>query len=112
MNTSVRDAFSSAGNRIWYEYDFGSTTELVVSLSGHVEVALGQPVRAVARNEPPVWPCDVCGQAATEVCTQCLYDGRSFCCAKHAASHDCGDEMLLPVVNSQRMGICGYTGEG
>ncbi len=112
MNAPVRDALGSKGNRVRYEYDFGSTTELVVSFSGLVEAALGKPVRVVARNEPPVWPCDVCSQAATGVCPQCLYDGRGFCCAKHATSHDCGDEMLLPVVNSPRMGVCGYTGEG
>jgi len=111
MSMPVRNAFGSAGKRLRYEYDFGSTTELVVSLSGRVEAAVDKPARVVARNEPLVWPCDVCGEAATGVCTQCLYDGRGFCCAEHAISHDCGDEMLLPVVNSPRMGVCGYTGE-
>ena len=25
-------------------------------------------------------------------------------------NHDCGEEAILPVVNSPRMGVCGYTG--
>lgn len=112
MSVSIDKALTSAGNRVAYEYDFGSTTALVISHSGYVEAALGKPVRVVARNEPPVWACDTCGQPATDICTQCQYDERGFCCAQHATSHECGADMLLPVVNSPRMGVCGYTGEG
>lgn len=74
------------------------------------ETASGKAVRVVARNEPPIWPCDTCGQPATLVCAQCVYDGQAFYCAEHGPSHDCGEEMLLPVVNSPRMGVCGYAG--
>lgn len=112
MSVSIEKALTSAGNRVAYEYDFGSTTALVVSLSGHVEVALAKPIRVVARNEPPVWACDVCGEPATDICTQCQYDERGFCCAKHATKHQCGVDLLLPVVNSPRMGVCAYSGEG
>jgi hypothetical protein len=111
MNMRVGDALGSAGNRLGYEYDFGSTTELVITVSGEAQTASGRPVRVVARNEPPTWPCDACGEAATVVCAQCAYDGQGFCCADHALRHDCGEEMLLPVVNSPRMGVCGYTGK-
>lgn len=111
MSVSIEKALTLVGNRLGYEYDFGSTTALVVSDLGPVGVALGKPIRVVARNEPPVWPCDVCGAPATEICTQCLYDDQGFCCAKHATQHECGADMLLPVVNSPRMGVCGYTGE-
>jgi hypothetical protein len=109
MSTKVGEVFGSISNRLGYTYDFGSSTELVVSLSGFAEAGSGDPVRIVARNEPPIWPCDACGQAATGVCVQCAYEG-GFCCAEHGDSHDCGEEMLLPVVNSPRMGVCGYTG--
>jgi hypothetical protein len=111
MNTKVSDAFGAIAERLGYVYDFGSSTELVVSLSGTIEGTCKNAVRLVARNEPPIWPCDTCGEAATAVCTQCLYEGQGFCCAGHASTHDCGEEMLLPVVNSPRMGVCGYTGE-
>jgi hypothetical protein len=111
MNTKVTEAFGAAADRLGYVYDFGSSTELVVNLSGIVEGHSKEAVRLVARNEPPTWPCDECGDTAKAVCTQCLYEGKGFCCAAHASSHDCGEEMLLPVVNSPRMGVCGYTGE-
>ena len=111
MSTRIGDAFPSIGSRLGYVYDFGSTTELVVGYCGLTEAGSGKPVRLVARNEAPRWPCDVCGQAATAVCNQCLYEDRGFCCAQHGDDHDCGEEMLLPVVNSPRMGVCGYTGE-
>lgn len=111
MNRKIIEALGSIGSRLGYVYDFGSSTELVVSLSGSVEGGSGSPVRIVARNEPPSWPCDVCGQPATAVCAQCAYEGNGFCCTEHGSDHDCGEEMLLPVVNSPRMGVCGYTGE-
>ena len=111
MNTKVREAFGSAADRLGYVYDFGSSTELNVALSGAVEGSAKGVVRLVARNEAPTWPCDVCDEPATVVCAQCLYEGKGFCCTAHAPSHDCGDGMLLPVANSPRMGVCGYTGE-
>jgi hypothetical protein len=111
MRTRVGGAFFAVGDRLGYEYDFGSSTELVVSLSGSAEGRFGSPAHLVARNEAPTWPCEECGQPATAVCTQCAYEGKGFCCAEHAAGHGCGEEMMLPVVNSPRMGVCGYTGE-
>jgi hypothetical protein len=94
MNTKVSEAVG-LGDRLGYVYDFGSSTELGLA----------------ARNEPPTWPCDACGRAATAVCTQCLYERKGFCCSAHVSSHDCGEDMLSPVVNSPRMGVCGYTGD-
>jgi hypothetical protein len=110
MNAKVSDALG-AGDRLDYVYDFGSSTELLVRLLGGVNASSKGAVRLAARNEPPMWPCDACGKAATAVCAQCLYEGKGFCCAAHAPDHDCGENMLLPVVNSPRMGVCGYTGE-
>ena len=112
MSVLIEKALMSAENRLAYEYDFGSTTALVISHSGQIGAVLEHPVRVVARNEPIIWACDVCGEPATAICTQCVYDDRGFCCAKHATKHSCGTDMLLPVVNSPRMGVCGYTGEG
>ncbi len=110
MNTKVSEAVGP-GDHLDYVYDFGSSTELVVRLLGGVNASSKDTVRLAARNEPPTWPCDACGKAATAVCTQCLYEGKGFCCSAHGSSHDCGDDMLSPVVNSPRMGVCGYTGE-
>jgi len=35
----------------------------------------------------------------------------AFFCDAHADEHRCdGEEAILPIVNSPRMGVCGYTG--
>ncbi len=109
MNTRVLEVFRSVGDRIRYLYDFGSSTELEVGFAGFAEGIPRKPVVA-ARNEPLVWPCDVCGQPASSLCSDCQYSGGGFFCATHAQNHECGEEMLLPTVNSPRMGVCGYTG--
>jgi len=70
---------------------------------GSVNASSKDTVRLAARNEPPAWPSEACGKAATAVCTQCLYAGKGFCCSAHVSSHECGEDMLLPVVNSPRM---------
>jgi hypothetical protein len=57
-----------------------------------------------------VFPCVVCGQEATQVCTQCIYENEGWLCDACAPEHACGDELCLPVVNSPRVGMCGYAG--
>lgn len=111
MNAKLGGALGVVGERLGYVYDFGSSPELIVSLSGSADGSFRNAVQLAARNEPPIWPCDRCRQPATMVCAQCVHEDKGFCCADHATSHDCGEDMLLPVVNSPRMGVCGYTGE-
>jgi hypothetical protein len=77
-------------------------------------VRVGRPaVRLLVRNTPPTWPCATCGQPATAVCSYCLgAPSGPFACAAHLGEHDCGEmEGFLPVVNSPRMGVCGYAAE-
>lgn len=66
----------------------------------------------MARNEPPKLVCHICGQPATHVESASEYDApaETALCAVHARQSEYPDE-LLPVVNSPRVGICGYTGE-
>lgn len=43
----------------------------------------------------------------------CMDEGGAFYCAAHLKEHECDEEdVWLPVVNSPRMGTCGYTGAG
>lgn len=99
------------GLKFYHEYDFGSTTYLVLKVVSEEESKLkGKGVRVLARNEPPTIPCVKCGQPAVQVCGQCLYEGSGWLCKACARQHECGEEMLLPVVNSPRVGVCGYTG--
>jgi hypothetical protein len=71
-----------------------------------------EPLRLLSLNEAPVWECEVCGEDADWICTFCMYERENpFNCKLHAEDHDCEEpEMLLPVVNSPRMGMCGYEG--
>jgi len=95
--------------RFLHEYDFGSTTRLDMMCISERQGAL-KKIEILARNDLPDFVCKSCGKPAKEVCTECLYDGTGFLCEKCAKKHKCGEDMLLPVVNSPRMGVCGYTG--
>jgi hypothetical protein len=99
------------GTMFTHQYDFGSTTELALKVVSELEHGpADRKIQILARNEPPPIVCTSCGQPATRVCTQCLYDGKGWLCDKCVGTHKCDDEMLLPVVNSPRVGVCGYTG--
>jgi hypothetical protein len=100
------------GQTCSYEYDFGSTTELLIKVISEREVEMkGNTIQILARNSLPIIPCDVCGEPATSLCPQCIYEDEGCLCDACAKNHACGEEMLLPLVNSPRAGICGYTGQ-
>ena len=110
MTVRLRSLLPS-GTKFSYEYDFGSTTELLLEVVERRMVSSRKAaVRLLAMNEAPTWSCEECGAPAVVLCSECQYEADSFLCADHARTHSCGEEMLLPVVNSPRMGICGYTG--
>jgi hypothetical protein len=97
------------GTKFFYEYDFGSTTELALKVVGfwNQDKPKGA-VQLLARNEPPQIICDQCKtQPATEICTEC--EG-TVLCESCAAAHECDEAMRLPVVNSPRAGVCAYRG--
>jgi hypothetical protein len=101
----------SAGMSFEHEYDFGSTTHLALKVVSADQSAIkARAVRVLARNEPPLIPCASCGKAATRICTECAWSGKGWLCDECASGHECGEEMFLPVVNSPRVGVCGYTG--
>jgi hypothetical protein len=107
----------SPGRRFQHTYDFGTSTDLKLLVVDEREGRLGrEPLRLLCANEAPDWGCALCDGEAESICTVCMYEhSHPFYCRRHAANHDCpepGMEMLLPVVNSPRMGMCGYTGPG
>lgn len=106
------DKVLKPGQTCSYEYDFGSTTELTVKVISEQEVeAQKKAIQILARNNLPLVPCDVCGEPATTTCTQCIYEDKGCLCDACAKGHECGEEMLLQMVNSPRAGVCGYTGQ-
>lgn len=101
----------SPGLTFYYEYDFGDSTHLRLKVvSEHESDLRRSEMRLLAQNEAPIIPCSACGKAATQICMECVYSGAGWLCERCADKHECDEEMLLPVVNSPRTGVCGYTG--
>ena len=93
-----------------HEYDFGTTTELELKVLTEANSSYSEPIKLLARNDPPELLCDVCKKPAKVICTDCILEGQGWLCTKCSSKHECDEEMFLPVVNSPRTGVCGYTG--
>lgn len=101
------------GHSFRHEYDMGSTTELTLKVVGERFGAkrTSPAIELLARNTAPVIVCQKCGNTAAEfVCSECRYEDSGWLCQACSEDHECGEDMLLPVVNSPRVGECGYTG--
>lgn len=97
-----------------HQYDFGTTSETTVKV---VAARRGRPlskhpILLMARNEMPAVLCAECAEPGARLCLECMYDhADAVLCEAHAASHpheDYGEP--LPLVNSPRLGFCGYEG--
>ena len=66
-----------AGMKFFYKYDYGSTTALVLKVVALREHGLPKgAVQLLARNEAPQVSCQRCGiQPATQICTECAWNG-------------------------------------
>ncbi len=97
-----------------YEYDFGSTTELMITVVNYSKKALKkEKLTLLSRNNPHEYLCSECGKKpAAVICMECLYEflNEVFLCEDCAKTHVCDEEMRLNVCNSPRMGVCGYGG--
>lgn len=103
------------GSTAHYEYDYGTTTELDLRVVGQREgIYVGKGPKSfklLAHNEAPQIPCDKCGKvSAVKICTECRWHGEGWWCEECAASHIEHEDYFLPVVNSPRVGECGYVG--
>lgn len=108
------DSVLQADTTFGHTYDYGTPTDLklnVVDVRDGKLPTRGDVVRILARNAPPEYKCVECEKnTATEICAYCIYDTGGFLCSKCVKTHECGDEALLPIVNSPRTGECGFTG--
>jgi hypothetical protein len=133
MGCKVGEIFSD-GMAISYEYDFGSTTELVIKVQDHrFGVWQKEPVVILSRNNPPEIVCGHCGtNSARWVDPERIYEEDPYWCdecllaeRREEAAKEDGEEydeegewdeemaeteFFLPVCNSPRMGVCGYEG--
>ncbi len=107
MNAKLKNVLYE-GLEFVHEYDFGSTTVLKLKvLSERVQPRRRGKIILMARNLPPVIECVQCGKPATQLCCECYEVDAQFC-DECGEDHPCGEEMMLPVVNSPRMGVCAY----
>lgn len=106
----------SKGMKIDYEYDFGSTTDLQLVVLQEYPVKADKEIVLLSRNEPLEIRCNICHkEPAVVICSVCSYSDESFFCKKCAKQHaktcsDFADYASMPVVNSPRVGVCGYEG--
>ena len=103
------------GVELEHIYDFGTSSHTMVKA---LDVRRGKPLSQhpiflMARNDMPEVQCMECGQPASWLCMECMYedDEPGWLCDEHAEDHPHDDYGgLMPVVNSPRLGMCGYTG--
>ena len=106
------------GQKFSYEYDFGSSTDLTLKVLSEREGAVQNEdededtIEILARNVEPVMLCKVCGKPAKFVVGGYFdVEENAFCSKKCVKKSGEDADMLLPVVNSPRVGVCAYTGE-
>jgi hypothetical protein len=104
------------GLKLRYEYDFGSSTYLVLNVINEYPVKVKEGIVLLSRNEPLELLCHTCKtEPATQICVIHSWNEDSLFCDKCAKKHakkcpDFEEYSALPVVNSPRMGVCGYNG--
>ena len=113
MNYKLRNILS-IGEKFSYEYDFGSTTDLILNIHSYRTGGKHPKEKIVilSRNNPPEIFCNQCGvNKAQWINPFEIYKGNPFWCDE-CLEKTGNEEMecLLPVCNSQRMGVCGYEG--
>ena len=111
MNYKLKSVLKK-GMTITYKYDFGSTTNLVINVHDYrVSEWRKEKVTILSRNNPLEFLCDTCHEKkAAYICMECIYEGNGFLCDDCSKTHKCGEDMLLNVCNSPRMGVCAYEG--
>jgi hypothetical protein len=115
MKHLVKDVFEPQ-IKIYHDYDYGSTTRIFLKGLMQYQLSIKQDIMLLSRNEPINFICSTCKQKpAVNICTTCSYDMYAMFCESCSSKHeeDCedfADYGCMPVVNSPRMGVCGYTG--
>lgn len=114
---SMRDATLSevlaTGRMFEHEYDVGSTTEVALHVvERRAAVVKGRAkIQLVAQNEAPALDCGSCGKPAVRVCAAGCEADDAVVCRSCAPKHECSEDMLSPIMNSPRTGVCGYPTE-
>lgn len=103
------------GVKLIYDYDFGSTTRLEISVVNEYFINVPKSILLLSRNEPLKLLCHLCNEKAAQVmCLLWHNKGTMFChsCKKiHAKQcREFAEYTEVNIVNSPRTGICAYEG--
>jgi hypothetical protein len=115
MTQKVSNVFHR-GLKLNYEYDHGSSTDLVLHVVEEYAVKADRKIVLLSRNEPLELLCEICKKepAAVTCVAHAWNEGCIFCakCAKKQAKkcEEFNASAVLPIVNSPRSGVCAYTG--
>ncbi len=112
MKKTVAGEVLREGIEFNYEYDYGSTTKVVLRVLGRMRVDIPPRKSAIvlARNHPPGAICE-CGNAAKLIIAEGMNDNNeTLICLGCARDVDQNRTPLLPLLNSPRSGQCGYRG--
>lgn len=96
-------------------YDFGTTSETLIKVvsARQGKPLTKKPLTLLMRNVLPEVSCMECDATATHLCIECQieHEESGLLCDAHLEKHpheDYGDP--IEIVNSPRMGMCGYEG--
>lgn len=89
------------GLKFIHEYDFGSTTELLLEVVEIIKIKTTKKISIMIRNQEPEFKCDFCDKKAMMISSE---DG--LICESCVGV----EESYLPIVNSPRTGVCAYVG--
>lgn len=114
MRSRVQEVFEP-GAEVIHIYDFGTSSETLIK---DLETREGKPttrhpIVLMARNQMPELQCQECDETAAWLCNECIYEEErtGMLCERHARAHpheEYGEP--LAIVNSPRVGMCGYEG--
>lgn len=113
MNIKLKEILS-IGDKFEYQYDFGSTTYIVLEVVDKIEVSkCHSQIEILARNDETDYPCSKCEEKAQYY----HYRTGDFLCKTCADKLDEDDfeyeteELCEDYFNSPRDGVCGYVGD-
>jgi hypothetical protein len=109
------DGVFEPGLKLRHLYDFGTTSETDIHVLGvrPGKAPTKHPIELMARNNPPKYVCQECDQPAVSLCMECIYeeDRPGLLCAAHTEDHPHEQyDGPIALVNSPRLGMCGYEG--
>jgi len=113
MGRKAGDVFKP-GVKLTHIYDFGTSSTTLIKVVGSREgrPLTQHPIALLVRNQMPETECLKCKQPSRWLCMECMIDENMWgtLCNTHVKTHPHKDYEPVRLVNSPRLGLCGYDG--